>query len=112
MEAGKQALQQEQNFFSPIDKNWANDSSDNAVFNVSWTNGASGIALSRLGISHIYNDNLIQEDINNALETTQKYCFGEVDNLCWGNFGRLETLLVASKKIKPTFIIRIFPSRG
>ncbi|WPF89941.1 type 2 lanthipeptide synthetase LanM family protein [Cyanobacterium aponinum AL20118] len=99
LEAGKQALQQEQNFFSPIDKNWADNSSENAVFNVSWTNGASGIALSRLGISHIYNDNLIQEDINNALETTQKYCFGEVDNLCWGNFGRLETLLVASKKL-------------
>ncbi|WP_330204442.1 type 2 lanthipeptide synthetase LanM family protein [Cyanobacterium sp. Dongsha4] len=106
LEAGKQALQQEQNFFSPIHKNWADDSSENAVFNVSWTNGASGIALSRLGISHIYNDSLTQEDINNALETTQKYCFGEVDNLCWGNFGRLETLLVASKKLNQPSLLK------
>lgn len=98
-EAGIEAIKEEQKYFSSVEQNWADDASENPTFHNCWTNGASGIALARLGALDIYHDSAIEADINNALETTQKYCLGEVDNLCWGNFGRLETLLVASQKL-------------
>ncbi len=67
---------------------------------VNWCHGAAGIGLSRLGSLSIYETESIYFDITAALQTTQNYGFQEpVDHLCCGNFGRLETLLVASVKL-------------
>ncbi|RUT04384.1 type 2 lantibiotic biosynthesis protein [Dulcicalothrix desertica PCC 7102] len=65
---------------------------------ISWCDGAPGIALARLGCLPILNNEEIHNDIEKTLETTQKIGLQNIDNLCYGNFGRIETLLVAAQR--------------
>lgn len=64
-----------------------------------WTHGTAGIGLARLGGLSILDNETIRDDITKALEITKKSCLEDVDNLAWGNLGRIETLLVASQKL-------------
>jgi lantibiotic modifying enzyme len=41
----------------------------------------------------------IRQEIAAAIDTTQKFAVWGIDSLCWGNFGRLETLLVAADQL-------------
>ncbi|BAZ30265.1 lanthionine synthetase C family protein [Cylindrospermum sp. NIES-4074] len=69
-------------------------------FMVSWCHGAPGIGLARLGSLSIYETDEILQDVTAALQTTQRYGLQEpVDHLCCGNFGHLETLLVAAERL-------------
>lgn len=65
---------------------------------VSWCNGAAGIGLGRLGGLSLLATDIVYQDIEVALQTTQRYGFG-VDRLCCGNFGRIELLVVAAQKL-------------
>ncbi|MFM6008855.1 MAG: lanthionine synthetase LanC family protein, partial [Sphaerospermopsis kisseleviana] len=76
---------------------WLDLRSPEPKFQVSWAHGAAGIALARLGGLSVLDTVSIREQITTALETTQKYMIWGVDSLCWGNFGRIETLLVAAQ---------------
>ncbi|MBD2387090.1 type 2 lanthipeptide synthetase LanM family protein [Cylindrospermum sp. FACHB-282] len=94
-----EAISYEQRHFSDEFHNWPDLRAENPCFRVSFSQGAPGIALGRLGGLSIRNNEQMDKDIEIALETTQRYILGDVDNLCWGNFGRLETLLVAAKRL-------------
>lgn len=65
---------------------------------VIWCNGAAGIGLGRLGGLSLLATNVVYQDIEVALQTTQRYGF-DVDQLCCGNFGRIELLVVAAQKL-------------
>jgi type 2 lantibiotic biosynthesis protein LanM len=68
-------------------------------FNVSWCHGAPGIGLARLGGLSILETAEIQQEIEVAIDTTQKHSWQDLDSLCYGNFGRIELLLVAAQKL-------------
>jgi type 2 lantibiotic biosynthesis protein LanM len=96
-------IEYENNFFSASSENWADlrySTLDHPKFTSSWCHGATGIGLARIGcLPHL--DTLeIREHIRIALETTLRLEGSDVDGLCCGNFGRLETLLVASQKLE------------
>ena len=74
--------------------------SEEVVFHNNWTNGAAGIGLGRLGSLSILNTDEIHQEIERHLITTQKHCLEDIDNLAWGNLGRIETIIVASQKLK------------
>ena len=93
------AIKYEQSLFCETEKNWPDLRSEEPVFRVNWANGAPGIGLGRLGGLSILDTLEIRQEIAVALETTQRFCLDNLDNLCWGNLGRLETLLVASEKL-------------
>lgn len=104
LEAAKEGIAYESSVFSEPDGNWpdfrfSNQQNVQLKFNISWCHGASGIALARLGGLSVLNTEQIEQDIEIALQTTQNYCLQKLDSLCYGNFGRIETLLVASQKL-------------
>jgi lantibiotic modifying enzyme len=66
---------------------------------VGWCNGAAGIGLARLGGLNILDTPGIRADIANALETTRQSLAGSSDDLCCGNFGRLELLIEAADQL-------------
>ncbi len=64
-----------------------------------WTHGAAGIGLGRLAGLSVLDNTKIRQDISVALAQTESFCLTDIDNLGWGNLGRIETLLVASEKL-------------
>jgi type 2 lantibiotic biosynthesis protein LanM len=100
LDGAQEAIAYEQSVFCSEAQNWPDLRSEEPCFRVSWANGAPGIVLGRLGGLSILDTKEIRREINIALETTQKFAISDVDNLCWGNLGRIETLLVAAQKLK------------
>lgn len=104
LDAACEAIAYERSVFSPSAANWPDlrsfaAQSDQPVFLSSWCHGASGIGLGRLGGLSIYQTEEILSDVEVALQTTQKYSLQDVDQLCCGNLGRCEVLLVAAQKL-------------
>ncbi len=99
LDAANEAIAYEQSVFSTEAQNWPDLRSEEPCLRVSWANGAAGIGLGRLGGLSVLDTVEIRQEIAIALETTQKFAISNVDNLCWGNLGRMETLLVAAQKL-------------
>ncbi|MFB2934491.1 type 2 lanthipeptide synthetase LanM family protein [Aerosakkonemataceae cyanobacterium BLCC-F154] len=102
--AAKDAITYEQSVFSPTAANWPDfraftQQNGQPSFMVSWCHGATGIGLARLGGLSIFKTDEIEQDIEIALQTTQKYSLQDVDCVCCGNFGRIELLQVAAEKL-------------
>jgi type 2 lantibiotic biosynthesis protein LanM len=64
-------------------------------FMTAWCNGATGIGLSRLAVSHTIGDDIVHQEVDAAIRATRRYFAHDVDHLCCGNFGRIELLLSA-----------------
>ena len=80
--------------------NWPNMRTDEQPeFMTSWCYGAPGIALGRLGGLPMLDSEAIRRDIEMAVQTTRAAGVQEVDNLCCGNLGRADVLLVAASKL-------------
>lgn len=94
-----EAIAYEQSVFSTDAQNWPDFRFETPHFQVSWAHGAPGIGLGRLGGLSVLDTPEICQEIAIALETTQKFGVWGVDHLCWGNLGRMETLLVASETL-------------
>lgn len=99
LEAAQEAIAYEQTKFSPDAQNWLDMRSEEPKFQVSWAQGAAGIALARLGGLSVLDTDSIRQQIAIGLQTTQQSMVWGVDSLCWGNFGRIETLLVAAQTL-------------
>ncbi|HEY9300852.1 MAG TPA: type 2 lanthipeptide synthetase LanM family protein, partial [Phormidium sp.] len=98
------AITYEHSVFSPTAANWPDfrafaQQNGQPTFMVSWCHGATGIGLARLGSFSVFKTNEIEQDIEIALQTTQKYGLKDVDCVCCGNFGRIELLQVAGEKL-------------
>jgi type 2 lantibiotic biosynthesis protein LanM len=111
-QAALEGIAYERSVFSTAEANWTDFSSfaqqsDQPGFMVSWCHGAPGIALSRLGCQEILETELIRQDVEVALQTTQKHGLHSVDHLCCGNFGRIEVLLVAAKNLSRPELLKI-----
>ncbi|WDD36986.1 type 2 lanthipeptide synthetase LanM family protein (plasmid) [Nostoc sp. UHCC 0926] len=99
LDAATEAIAYEQSVFSTDTQNWPDLRSEEPCFRVSWANGAAGVGLGRLGGLSILDTTEIRQEIAIAVETTQKFAISNVDNLCWGSLGQIETLLVAAHKL-------------
>jgi type 2 lantibiotic biosynthesis protein LanM len=109
-QAAQAALAYERKCYSPTQRNWPDLSKGRAssrgsqtreeeasLFRVSWCHGAGGIGLSRLEARKYLEDAVLQDEIEVALQTTLEQGFGGAPNLCCGDAGNLETVLVASQ---------------
>lgn len=104
LDAARGALGYENNFFYPTAGNWREiipiyNPASPPVFWTTWCHGSPGIALGRLGGLSIYQTQEILNDIEVALQTTHKYGWQNIDQLCCGNLGRAEVMLVAAQKL-------------
>lgn len=99
LQAAQEGIAYERSVFSTAAANWPDLRDRQPGFMVTWCHGAPGIALARLGGLSIYQTDEILQDVEVALQTTQKYGLQGVDHLCCGNFGRIEVLLVAAQKL-------------
>jgi type 2 lantibiotic biosynthesis protein LanM len=94
----------ENQLFYPEHGNWREitpfyEPSAPPVFWSTWCHGAPGIALGRLGCLSINPSEQIQSDVAIALQTTHQTSFQEIDQICCGNLGRMEAMLVAGAKL-------------
>ena len=99
LDAAAEAIAYEQSVFSAEALNWPDLRSEEHGLRLSWAHGAPGIGLGRLGGLSVLDTEEIRQEIAIAIETTRKFGIWGVDNLCWGNLGRMETLLVAAHKL-------------
>lgn len=103
LEAASEAIAYVRSVFSQKAGNWPVStfarSRDKCGFMVNWCHGAPGIGLAHLGGLEILDDAEIKQEIAVALSTTQQFGLQNLDQLCCGNFGRVEALLVASQKL-------------
>lgn len=103
------ALAYERNLFSPRKQNWLDlrgrsvsvrsnqaMTEENDQCMTAWCHGAPGIGLSRLAALQYVDDATIRQEIDIALKTTLAEGFGRNHSLCHGDFGNLETLLMAT----------------
>ena len=103
------AMAYERSLFSPDKRNWPDlrevantrrrdkaSSAEEPHFMNAWCHGAPGIGLGRLGSLRFMDDAVTHEEIVVALKTTIVEGFGRNHSLCHGDFGNLETLLVAA----------------
>jgi lantibiotic modifying enzyme len=104
-EAAEEAIRFEQHLFSPEAGNWPDlrevsvSADGSPVFAIGWCHGATGIGQARLGGLPILDTPQVREDLRVALQTTQACGLEALDNLCCGNFGRLELLVAASQRL-------------
>ena len=104
------AMAYERSLFSPDRQNWLDVRTTRGItrskqsereerqhFMIAWCHGAAGIGLARLASLQHIDDTVLCEEIDAALKTTVAAGFGGDHSLCHGDFGNLETLLVASK---------------
>lgn len=116
LEAACDGIAYERSVFSTIAANWPDFRSfkQNAQpeFMVGWCHGATGIALGRLGGLSILETDEIHQDIEVALQTTQKYGLQGVDHLCCGHLGRCEVLLLGTQKLSRPELLTMAQKRA
>ncbi len=109
--AAQSALDYERSLFSPQHRNWPVFRTGQAepIIRVSWAHGAPGIGLARLASLPYTDHPLIRNEIALALETTiaegagwHHEGFGPNLSLSHGDFGNLETLLMAVQTLDAT----------
>ena len=104
-----EAMAYERSLFSPGAQNWPDlrlskdttgkepDQEEGEKFMAAWCHGAPGIGLARLASLSYLDDAKIRKEIDIACKTTLTHGFGRNHSLCHGDFGNLETLLVAGQ---------------
>ena len=114
-QAAKSAIAYEGTMFSPQAQNWLDlrsdwanaQPSDRQAFGMSWCNGAPGIGLARLGGLSMLDSEVIRQEIEVALKTTQKIGLHDIDRVCCGNLGYTEVFLVAGSRLKRAELIEL-----
>lgn len=97
LELVKEALNYERGLYSKENKNWYS-SVNNKRCSVAWCHGAPGILLSRIILKENgYNDELIDEEIKIALDTTINKGIGNNPCFCHGDLGNLSIIRYAAK---------------
>ena len=68
-------------------------------FSCRWCSGVTGIGLARLGILGVLEDAELLREIDLALDVAAAEPFSAHDHLCCGNFGRIEFLFTAGRRL-------------
>jgi len=106
LDAACEGIDYERSVFVPEVGNWPDlrkfaeaQEGTSISYMTSWCYGASGIGLARLGGLNVLDTPEVRRELDVALKTTLAYGLPSVDNLCCGNFGRIEFLLAAAQRL-------------
>ena len=104
LEAAREGMAYEDSLFDPVVGNWRDVRDLNRVdghspFMTAWCHGAAGIGMARLAGLSICQDRARRADVDRALAATAAHSLDDVDHLCCGNFGRLDLLWTAARKL-------------
>lgn len=102
------ALKFERSLYDSNKKNWydlrvvdGQSHKDLDFFPAAWCHGAAGICLSRILLWKLgYKDDLFEEEIRIAIDTTLKFGFEKDHSLCHGDIGNIEILSYANNFLK------------
>ncbi|HET8843726.1 MAG TPA: type 2 lanthipeptide synthetase LanM, partial [Ktedonobacteraceae bacterium] len=104
------AFAYERSLFSTAQQNWpvlAREEVPQPGFRMSWGYGAPGLGLGRIAALQFIDEPAIRQEISTALQTTislgfgyDHYVYGPNHSLGNGDFGNLETLLVAAQVLQ------------
>lgn len=111
LHAAQGALRYEDALFSEGAKNWPDlrqsaSQATRTVYACQWCHGAPGIGLARIGALEVLDNACGRSYIEAAIGTTAEGPELAVDHLCCGNFGRLEVLLVAGRRLGRSDLVR------
>ncbi len=107
LDAACEGIDYERSIFVPEVGNWPDlrkfaeaQEGTPVSYITSWCHGATGIGLARLGGLNVLDTSEVRCEIEVALETTLACGLPSLDNLCCGNFGRIEFLLVIAQRLQ------------
>ncbi|MFT4929721.1 MAG: type 2 lantibiotic biosynthesis protein LanM, partial [Phenylobacterium sp.] len=108
--AAQQALAYERSQYSTEQQNWPDlrhgerpettTHHGDCFFLTAWCHGAPGIGLARLAMRDSFCDSAMQQEIEDAIETTCHYGFNDNHSMCHGALGNLDLLLSASQSLE------------
>jgi lantibiotic modifying enzyme len=103
--AAREGIRYENALFSAEAKNWRDLRETTprhlkTPYACQWCHGAPGIGLARLGALEVLDESSMCSDIDVAVRTTADAPDLPADHLCCGNFGRLELLFVAGRRLR------------
>lgn len=96
LHVAREALEFERETYSPKDGGWVDQRFGQRSDLAQWCHGAAGIGLSRLGIPLRFRDQPTRVETQVALHATTSRLGAGPDDLCCGDFGRIEFLLSAA----------------
>jgi type 2 lantibiotic biosynthesis protein LanM len=102
LDAACEGIDYERSVFVPEVGNWLDFHKVKEAagpYVTSWCHGAPGIGLARLGGLHVLDTPEVRRELDVALKTTLAHGLPSADNLCCGNFGRIEFLLAAAQRL-------------
>jgi len=105
LQAAAAAIAHEQRLFSPELGNWFDLRYEGDRAMTSWCHGAPGIGLARLGGLPVLDTPDIRQQIAIALKTTRHHSLHGIDQLCCGNFGRIDILLQAAQQLQQSDLL-------
>ncbi|MFY9822008.1 MAG: type 2 lanthipeptide synthetase LanM family protein [Thermoanaerobaculia bacterium] len=70
-----------------------------SLHGATWCRGAAGIALARLAALDVLDGPDVRQEIGAALAAVRAEPLSAIDHLCCGNFGRVDVLLEASRRL-------------
>ena len=102
LDLAMKGIDYENSLFNQTESNWQDlrksaNSPGTPAFASTWCNGAPGIGLARLECWRNYKDDRLLRDVYASIDFINHTQMADIDHLCCGNFGRLETLRVASQ---------------
>jgi type 2 lantibiotic biosynthesis protein LanM len=114
LDAACEGIDYERSIFVPEVGNWPDlrkvaeaQEGTPISYMTSWCHGATGIGLARLRGLSVLDTPKERHEIEVALETTLACGLLSLDNLCCGNFGRIEFLLAAARRLgRPDLLVR------
>jgi type 2 lantibiotic biosynthesis protein LanM len=101
LETALQAIAYDRSLFNHKHKNWNDLREDDMKaqeYSTAWCHGATGIGLSRLLYMDSLHDPIVEEEINQAITTTEAVGMGRSHCLCHGDLGNSELFLSAGLK--------------
>jgi lantibiotic modifying enzyme len=96
-EAVRETLDFESSLYSASRRNWRRSVEEDDSLD-RWCHGRSGMALARIGISECLGDEAVRAEGAAALAESAATDPATIDNVCCGNFGRVEARLVGSRR--------------
>lgn len=96
-EAAQEAFEFESTVYSETRNNWAR-SFEEDIYLDRWCHGRSGMALARIAVGNLLGDETLLDTADAAIGGSSTMEMSPVDSVCCGNFGRVETRLVAARR--------------
>ncbi|QHS56045.1 type 2 lantipeptide synthetase LanM [Mucilaginibacter sp. 14171R-50] len=113
LETANKGIAFEDAMYSAEHKNWPDLRSfsfkeGSYGFTTTWCHGAPGIGLARLATFNVNTSAITGEHIDAAINCTLEFGTDHPDYLCCGNFGRMDFLLEASRKLnRPQLALQV-----